>query len=167
MPKEFEIDVSGEDIFCHNYTVVVADKNNGIIKGYKFNGDLIQILKSRRGEGKYRYPLSKEGNALFKIRLYCIIIYYLFRDIDFRDMDHEIKLEICRDFQGHEQNITSNLKSFLEENLHLKISTKYVKLPKDSNADKYAYLMRKDTSNKIKGYVKIELEDMEKYLKRK
>ncbi len=32
----FEIDVSGKDIFSKNYTIVVADKNK-LIKGFKFD----------------------------------------------------------------------------------------------------------------------------------
>lgn len=162
---EFEIDVSGEDIFNRDYTIVIADKNK-TIKGFKFKRETIDILRSRQGEGNYRYALSKGGKALFRVRLYCIIIYYLFKSLNFRNIN-ELNLKICKDFQGHEKDITSNLKSFLEDNLGLKINIKYLKLPKDSNADKYAFLMRKDTKNQIKGYVKVNLEDIEKYLKRK
>ncbi|MFA5176380.1 MAG: hypothetical protein WC413_03940 [Candidatus Nanoarchaeia archaeon] len=162
----FEIDVSGEDILNSNYSIVVADKNN-LIRGFKFTKELIEILNSRKGEGKYRYNLSKQGKAFFRVRLYCIIIYYIFKEINIFNKKEEIKLEICRDFQGHEKDITSNLKSFLKDKLGLNILINYVKLPEGSNADKYAYIMRRDTKNIVKGYVKISLEDIEKYLIKK
>ena len=160
----FEIDVSGEDIFTKDYTIVIADKNN-FIRGFKFNGELIQDLVLNYSGNKYRYKESKHGKVLLKIRVYCIIIYYLFENLGIRNK--EITLEICRDFHGHEREITSQLKFFLENKLGLKINCIYVRLPKGSNADKYAYLMRKDTKNQIKGYAKITLDDIERYLKRK
>ncbi len=119
-------------------------------------------MLSRYGEGKYRYKKSGNGKSLLKIRIYCIIVYYLFKNINPLS---NINLEICRDFQGHEREITSNLKYFLEDKLKLKISIRYSKLPKGSNADKYAYLMRKDKKNLIKGYIKINIKNIEKYLK--
>ena len=156
---QFEIDVSGEDIFNPNYTIVVADKDN-LIRGFKFSRKLIEVLRSRHGEGLYRYNHSKQGKTLVKIRIYCIVIYYLFKTIQFKDKKKEINLEVCRDFQGHEKDINSNLKYFLEDKLGFHINIKYVKLPNDSNADKYAYLMRKDTKNKMKDYIKISLEEI-------
>ena len=161
----FEIDVSGEDILNSDYTIVVANKDN-LIRGFKFTKDLIKILNDRKGEGKYRYPLSKQGKAFVRVRLYCIIIYYLFKDINIKNKKDEIRLEICKDFQGHEKDVTSNLNSFLRDKLGLNILICYTKLSADSNAERYAYLMRKDTKNQIKGYVKISLEDIEKYLKK-
>ncbi|MBS3140520.1 hypothetical protein J4405_00070 [Candidatus Woesearchaeota archaeon] len=159
----FEIDVSGEDILNKDYIIVIADKNN-FIKGFKFDERLIRVLKSRLGEGKYRYNTSNSGKASFRIRLYCTIIYYLFKALNLNKK--EIKLEICRDFYGHEQDINTNLKHFLMEILGLKIEINYTKFDKNSNADKYAYLMRKDSKNKMDTYVEISLEDIEKFLKK-
>lgn len=99
---------------------------------------------------------------MLRVRLYCIIIYYIFKDI--RVKGEEIALEICRDFQGHEADITSNLKYFLGEKLNLKTNFKYLKLSKDSNADKYSRLIREDFKNKMNCYVNIDLNDIEKYL---
>ena len=48
----------------------------------------------------------------------------------------------------------------------LKIEINYTKFDKNSNADKYAYLMRKDSKNKMDTYVEISLEDIEKFLKK-
>ena len=163
---DFEIDVSGEDIFSKDYTIVVADKKS-LIRGFKFNRELIRILRSRQGEGRYRYPLSKLGRALFRIRVYCIIVHYLFRSINFKRKSKEVNLDICRDFEGHEKDITSNLKYFLGTKLGLKINARYFKLPRGANADRYAYLMRRDTKNKMKGYVRISLSDIERYLQKK
>ena len=42
----------------------------------------------------------------------------------------------------------------------------FTKLDKTSNAHRYAFLMREDKKNKMKTYVKITLEDFEKWLKR-
>ena len=160
----FEIDVSGEDIFAKDYTIVIADKND-TIRGFKFNSKSIQDLVLNYSSNKYRYKVSKHGKVLLKIRVYCVVIYYLFENLKIRNK--EITLEICRDFQGHEREITSQLKFFLENKLGLKINCIYLRLPKGSNADKYAYLMRKDTKNQIKGYITITLENIEKYLKKK
>ena len=49
----FEIDVSGEDIFSPGYSIVVADKDN-LVKGFKFDRKLIQVLRARQGEERYR-----------------------------------------------------------------------------------------------------------------
>ena len=159
---DFEIDVSGVDLLSKNYTIVIADKNN-IIRGFKFSEDFIKKINSRYGEGKYRYQKSQHGKSLLKIRIYCIVIYHLFKKIKFKDQS--VNLDICRDFHGHERDISSNLKNFLEGKLGLKLSIKYLKLPRGSNADKYAYLMRNDTKNLIGNYVEISLKDIEKYLK--
>jgi hypothetical protein len=161
----FEIDVSGEDIFSSDYTIVVADKNS-LIKGFKFNRDLIEKLRFKHAQGEYRYADSQQGKALLKVRVYCIIIHYLFKNIDFRHSNREANIEICKDFQGHEKDITSNLNYFLGDLLKLKTAIRYTKLSKESNADKYAYLMRKDTKNQMKGYVKISLEEIENFLKK-
>ncbi|MBU2523301.1 MAG: hypothetical protein KKE23_03360 [Nanoarchaeota archaeon] len=163
---EFEIDVSGEDIFNEGYTIVIADKSN-IVRGFKFHREMIQILRSRHGEGKYRYPPSKQGKALLRVRLYCIAVYRLFKALKEEGQlkNQEAMLSICKDFQGHEKDINSNLIPLLGK-LGLKIKTKYHKLPKDSPADKYAYLMRKDDKNKMNGYISLNVNDFEKYLKK-
>ena len=161
---EFDIDVSGEDILSKNYTIVIADKNY-FIRGYKFDEKTIQLLKSRHGEGRYRYGFSKQQKAFLRVRIYCIIIYYLFNDILSKIKNINITLNICRDFEGHEKDITSFLFFLLGDKLGLKIELRYLKLSNDSNADKYAHLMRKDKKNLIKGYVKISFESIEKFLK--
>jgi len=159
----FEIDVSGQDLLEKNYSICVADKNN-FVRGFKFNEKLIKVIKSRYGEGRYRYKKSKQGIALLKIRIYCIIIYYIFKDIKLKDK--EVLLEICRDFEGHEEDIKSNLRYFLEKRLGLKLEIRFIKLSKESNADKYATLMRLDSKNKFPNYTKINLGDIEKFLKK-
>jgi len=163
---EFEIDVSGSDLLEKDYTIVIADKNN-IIKGYKFDEKTIKIIKSRYGEGKYHYKISSQGRALLKIRIYSVIIYYLFKDILDKIEGKKLTLNICRDFQGHEKDIKSNLISLLRDKLKLTFEMRHIRLQKGSNADKYAHLMRKDKKNLIKGYVKIPYNDIEKFLKQK
>jgi len=161
---EFDIDVSGEDILSRNYVICIANKDS-VIKGFKVNSDLVSILNARYGQGLYKYPKSKKGKSTFKVRLYCILIYYLFNSLKLRG---ELSLKICKDFEGRETDIKNNLNYFLGEllNLDVKKRIRFNKLDKDSNAHKYAYLMRKDIKNKMNTYVKITLKDMEKLLKK-
>jgi len=69
----FEIDVSGEDLLNKGYTIVLAERDNNkkesVICGFKFKENLIQILRARHGQLKYKYKLSQSQKALFKIRL--------------------------------------------------------------------------------------------------
>jgi len=161
---EFEIDVSGEDLLSKNYVVCIANQDS-IIKGFKFNEELIRILCSKYGQEFYRYKKSRKEKALFKVRIYSIIIYYLFKSIKFKG---ELSLTICKDFDGRENDIKENLKFFLDRILNLGVNDKikFIRLDKESNAHKYASLMRQDKKNLMKNnYVKISLEDIEKWLK--
>ena len=162
---EFEIDVSGEDIFNRDYAICIADRNN-IVRGYKFDEKTIQILRSRHGKGVYRYGLSHQEKAYLKIRIYSVIIYYLFKDILDKISNKEVNIKICKDFQGHEKDITSNLLYLLRDKLRLKISIRYSRLSDDSPAHKYALIMRQDKLDKMQGYVKINLEEIEKFLRK-
>ena len=159
---EFEIDVSGEDILDKDYTICVANKD-GIIKGFKFDENLVKILKSRYGQEMYRYKKTKKQKATFKVRLYCVVIYYLFKSI--KNL-REISLTICRDFDGKSNDINFNLSHLLENKLGIIIeNVRHEKLKDNSNAHSYAYLMRKDRKNKMNTYVKISLEEIEEFLK--
>lgn len=170
---EFEIDVSGKDLLSKDYTIVIAEKNNhpkkSIIFGYKFREEVIRILRSRHGQGFYRYKTSKFQKTLFKIRLYSIVIYYIFKHIyqKYKNINKKINLNLCRDFEGRENDIKSNINTFLKEKLNLDIeSIHFLKLRKGSNADKYAYLMRKDKKNLMKNhYINIKVEEFDKFLK--
>jgi hypothetical protein len=160
----FEIDVSGEDLLEKDYTICIAN-NDGIIKGFKFSNELVNILSSKYGQGIYKkYAKSQKGKATFKIRLYCIIIYYLINSLKIKDFS----LTLCRDFQGREKGIIENLTFLLKKNLNLDIHNKILfdKLSNDSNAHKYAYLMRKDNKNKMNTYINLDLEDFERWLKK-
>lgn len=158
---DFDIDVSGEDIFQKDYTVCIAD-NNSIIKGFKMNATLCHAINSKYMRGLYRYNKSKKGKTDLRIRVYCVIIYYLFKAAQLKK---EINLNLCMDFNGKEEGIKSNLNFLLKQKLKLKINDmKFCKLSNESNADKYAYLMRKDTRNLLKTYIQIKLEDIEKFL---
>ena len=161
--RQFEVDVSGGDLLSKNYTVCIANKDS-IIKGFKFGEELVSVLASRYGQGFYKYKKSKKGKADLKVRLYSIVIYYLFKSLDFRGY---IWLGICRDFPGRENDIKSNLIYFLEKVLGFDFEQDlyFKKLDTNSNAHKYAYLMRRDTKNKMECYIKITLEDFERWLK--
>lgn len=159
---DFEIDVSGEDILNPDYTICVADRD-GRIKGYKMTPWLIGIISSRYGQGEYRYEKSKRGKASLKVRIYCIIIYFLFKAfLPFGN----VRLHICRDFDGREEDIKNNLRHFLDDLLGINVEIyDFSRLDKDSNAHKYAYLMRKDSRNRLDTYVKIRFEDIERFLR--
>jgi len=160
---EFDIDVSGEDIFNKDYVICIANKD-GIIKGFKMDSSLAKIIKSRYGQNIYRYKKSDKGKSLLKIRIYSLIIYYLFKSVKIKE---NLILNICKDFNGRENEIEDNLRYLLIKRLNLKIDKfNFCKLPKDSNADQYAYLMRRDKKNKMKTYVKIEPKNIEKFLKK-
>lgn len=143
---QFEIDVSGEDILSKDYSICIASKD-GVVRGFKFDSKLIQIIRLQQSEGKYRYGISRYGKTLLKIRLYCIILYYLFKSINLKN--EELNLKICRDFHGHEREINSNLKYFLKDKLDLNINIRHLKLDKDSIAHHQAVLMRKDVKNEM------------------
>lgn len=162
---KFEIDVSGDDLLNKNYTICVAN-HDGIVKGFKFSQELVKVLSSRYGQGFYKYIKSGKGKANFKVRLYCISIYYLFKTLSIRE---NISLTICRDFDGRENDIKENLKHLLIKKLKLDLKAddiQFDKLDESSNAHKYAYLMRKDCKNKMTTYVNITIKDFEKFLKK-
>jgi hypothetical protein len=162
MVQAFDIDVSGEDLLNKNYTICIANRDS-LIKGFKFSEELVNIISSKYGQGAYRYTKSKRGKSSLKVRLYCVVIYYLFKSLK---IEGDVSLSICKDFDGREEDIKGNLRVFLEKKLNLSIKDKYyfVKLNPESNAHKYAYLMRNDNKNKMNTYVNIPLEDLEKWL---
>ncbi|HLC79260.1 MAG TPA: hypothetical protein VJG83_02410 [archaeon] len=163
----FEIDVSGEDILNENYTVVVAEPGkNTLMLGYKFDEKTLRILTARWGQGKYTYAKSPKGKADMRVRLYCIVIYYIFKRLKDKIESSNIKLRLCKDFSGRESNIKESLKYLLSSLKYSVASMDFAKLSKHSLADKYAYLLRKDTENKFKGLlIHIEIDEFEKFLK--
>lgn len=160
---KFEIDVSGDDIFNDDYVICIAN-NDDIIKGFKFKKELIETLINNWEQKKYGYGHSDNQRAFFKVKLYCVVIYYLFKSTKWQK---RVSLTICRDFHGHKNDINNNLKYLLERKLRIEIgSPRHEKLPNFSKAHRYANLMYKDTSNKLSTYVNISLEDIEKFLKK-
>jgi hypothetical protein len=161
-----EIDVSGQDLFDENYVICVAEKDKKekpIIKGFKFTKEISEKLKENWKKGKYKYPYQNRKKGLFKVRIYSIILFYIFKEINLKE---PLSLTICRDFKGHENDIESNLNFFLKENLGINLGKPmHQKLPPKSKAHWYAYLMSKDSENLLNTYVNINLENIEKYLK--
>ena len=169
---KFEIDVSGDDMFNNpRYTICIASKNKvdgkSIIKGFRISEETKEILMRKWKENKYRYfydEREKKG-GLFKVRIYCIIIYYLFKSLDIKE---KISLTICRDFSGRERTINQTLKFLLEERGGMKMGKPlYQKLPSSSLAHRYALMMLRDSENRLDTYVDISLEDIEKFLKKR
>ena len=164
---KFEIDVSGYDIFNDTYIICIAKDDGEIIRGFKFSKDLIDVLVSNWKENKYRYEYNRfeTKRGIFKVRIYSIIIYYLFKSIEKPEF---LSLTICRDFKGRTNEITQNLKYFLKKILKIKIGTPlFQKLPNSSHAHIYANMMRRDSKNQLKTYVEINLKDIEKFLKKR
>lgn len=162
--RVFDIDVSGEDILSKNYTICISD-NNSLIKGFKVSEGFVERIRRDFDNGLFRYNNSKKGKSDLKVRIYCIIIYYLFKSLKIYG---DISLNICRDFQGREDDIKKSLTYFLENKLELKLNERiyFSKLDRNSNAHNYAYLMRFDNKNLMKNYVSINTEDIEIWLKK-
>ncbi len=168
---KFEIDVSGSDLFKPKYAICIASKEEGkenrIIKGFRIDEEIKQTLIKKWKENKYRYHCDglEKKRGLFKVRIYCIIIYYLFKSLNIKE---KISLTICRDFSGRESTIKQNLKFLLEEKGKMKIGVPlFQKLPSSSLAHWYAKLMAGDSENRLNTYVNIKLEDIEKFLKKR
>ena len=79
-----------------------------------------------------------------------------------------VSLTVCRDFDGKEREIETQLQYLLRERVGLTMDNIiFAKLAPESNADTYAYLMRKDTKNQMRTYVTISLDELEEYLVKK
>ena len=156
-------------------SILIAEKNgtnkDPIIFGYKFDESTVKVLRERHIAGAYKYGFSKNQKSLFKIRLYSIVLFRIVQHIQEKHknlFDKGVYLTLCRDFDGNENNIRSNLTHFLTDILKLEIkSLKFDRLDINSNADRYAYLMRNDKKNLMKQYyVQITKEDFEKLLRK-
>ena len=80
-------------------------------------------------------------------------------------MVKKVSLTICRDFRWHENDIDQHLKSMLTNKLGIDIGNpRHQTLPDSSNAHEYAYLMYKDSHNKLSIYEDIKLEDLNPFL---
>ena len=164
---KFEIDVSGYDIFNDTYVICIAQDNGDIIKGFKFTKELVTAIVSNWKANKYRYFYNsyETKRGIFKVRVYSIILYYLFKSIEKPDF---LSLTICRDFKGRDNEISQSIKYFLEEILGIKVGKPlFQKLSTTSPAHVYANMMRRDGKNLLRTYVDIKLEDIEKYLLKK
>ncbi len=169
----FEIDVSGSDIFEKDYTIMVAEKNAKILLGHKITEKTRKTIRAKQGQGHYRYSQSKKGKASLKVRVYCTIIYFIFRELKRKHNIENISMEICHDFPGRETEIREMLKQLLGKNktaksLNLKIERiSFVELPADSPADNYAFLLKRDKLNKLKNLeCRIKTEEIEEFLKK-
>jgi hypothetical protein len=163
---KFEVDVSGYDLFNDTYVICIAKDTRDIIKGFKFNKQLISEIINNWKANKYRYEYNsfETKRGIIKVRIYSIVLYYLFKSIEKPDF---LSLTLCRDFKGRENEITQSLKYFLETLLKIKIEKPfYQRLPQDSYAHIYANMMRKDDKNLLNTYINISREDIEKFLKK-
>ncbi len=167
----FEIDVSGDDMFNPNYTICIASKDKivgkSIIKGFRIPEEIKQILIERWKQNKYRYyyDVLEKQRGLFKVRIYCIIIYYLFKSLD---INEKVSLTICKDFFGRKRTINQNLKFLLEEKGGMIIGKPlHQKLHPSSLAHWYAGMMARDGENRLDTYVDITLEDIERFLRKR
>ncbi|MEK6927011.1 MAG: hypothetical protein AABX11_01125 [Nanoarchaeota archaeon] len=161
---KFEIDVSGYDIFNDSYVICIAQDNGNIIKGFKFANELANSLVYNWKANKYRYEYDKyeTKRGIFKVRVYSIILYYLFKSIEKPEF---LSLTICRDFKGRNNEVAQNLKYLLGDNLGIKLGKPlFQRLASTSNAHIYSNMMRRDSKNLLNTYVDIKLEDIEKFL---
>lgn len=147
---------------------MVAEARAGkIILAHKFDEKIIAIVRSRLGQNLYRYSNSKRGLVDLKIRLYCIAIFYLFKELQKHNNIKEVNLDICRDFWGNEVWIKQSLIDFLKAKLKFSVTIRFSKMPDGSIADNWAYLINRDKCKKFDKYcIKIELGEFEKFLKK-
>jgi len=167
----FEIDVSGNDLFKPKYTICIASKQKvdgkNKIKGFRIDDEMLKTIIKKWEENKYRYFYNtfETNRGTFKVRVYCIIIYYLFKSLNIKE---KVSLTICRDFSNKERIINQNLKFLLEKKGGMKIGVPlHQKLPPWSLAHRYARLMSNDIENRLDTYVNITLEDIEKFLNKR
>lgn len=158
----FDIDVSGEDILSGDYAVCISD-NNQIIKAFKMHPKTVNQINKNFNLSKYtKYKPTLKKKKDLKIRIYSIIIYYIFKELN---LNSNIELKICRDFYNREQDIIYNLEYFLITKLNLRINNiKFCKLESKSLAHKYSYLIRKNLIDSRKYLIKISLEEIELFL---
>src|SRR3989344_7825175 len=118
---KFEIDVSGYDMFNDTYVICLSGDDGEIIRGFKFNKELVNNLINnwKSNQYRYKYTPSESKRGIFKVRIYCIIIYYILKYIISAQKIDFISLTICRDFKGRENEITQSLKYFLESLLKI------------------------------------------------
>jgi len=165
---KFEIDVAGYDIFWDkDFTICIAKDDGSLIKGFKFSRELVNslILNWKSNKYKYYYNEAETKRGVLKVRVYSIILYYLFKSIQKPDF---VSLTICRDFKGRENEVKQSLKFFLEEELGIKMGKPlFQRLSKSSYAHIYAGMMRRDKKNLLSSYIDISLSDIEKYLIKK
>jgi len=157
---KIEIDVSGEDIFNHDYVICISD-GIGNIMGFKFNVDLVNKLNKNWRDGKYnRFPWGSLGK--FKVRIYRVVLRYLLRSLFKKNKDKEVTVQFCRDFPSHEKGIAQSIQHRVV-NIHKRDLKRIFceKLPKNSDAHGYAFIMHKDKYNYLNCYTKISLKDIE------
>ena len=118
---KFEIDVAGYGMFRdRDFTICVAKDDGSVVKGFKFSKALVDSLISdwKDGKFKYIYDTGESKRGRLKARIYCIIVYCLFKSIEKQDF---ISLTLCRDFKGRENEISQSIKYLLVEQLGFKI----------------------------------------------
>jgi len=158
---KIEIDVSGADIFREDYSICMSD-GIGNISGFKFNVEIINELKTNWKNGKYDKCPYGPNSGKFKVRIYRVVLRYLIKELFEKNEDKEVTVNYCRDFPSHENGIAQAVKHRVVE-VHKRDLIKIYcsRLPKDSDAHRYAYIMNKDKYNYLKCYVKISLKDIE------
>lgn len=160
-----EIDVSGSDIFDEHYSICLS-AGGGRIKGFKFNKELIANIKKNWKEGKYdKYSYQPKNQGAFKARIYCVISKLLLGELFIGFDDEIIGVRFCRDFPSHEDTIKASL-SHCITHIHKKKTTKICcgRMPKNSDAHRYAKIMNQDLYNYLGSYVNITIEQIEPFL---
>ena len=134
----YKVDVTGADIFANNYGVVIL-YNNKYPYAYKFDPSLQKKIRKLASKGEYGVAYDRR----IKPRLYCSIVFLLFKQISQEHQVHDSDFEIhfCNDFDGY-QNV------IIERLCHL---TKTNFIFKDIHIDNYSF-RRHSKSSKIQKY---------------
>lgn len=136
----YKIDVTGDDILSKNAGVIVV-YNNEHVYAYKLSSDLQAKIRLNFSKRSYCFDNTK----LLKPRVYCAILVLILRQIAKENNTETAKfhLSICKDFDGHENNIVSILEQCLVKDFLLfecltADNYTFVKHPKQSLVQKSA-----------------------------
>jgi len=117
----YNIDVTGDDLFAKNFGIIVV-YNNSHVYAFKFASDL-----QKRIRGLFNnYEFGFENKHILKPRIYCAILTLILKHIGITNKTNknDFLLNMCNDFDGHNNDIVALLKENLSsENVFLKFDS--------------------------------------------
>lgn len=107
----YKIDVTGDDILSKGYGVIVL-YNSRYCYAYKFSSSLQSKICNYYKVGEY--GITKR---ILKPRLYCAVLSKILHQISKEKVTHDedFQLQICNDFDGHQNDIIQILKEHTKD----------------------------------------------------